>query len=332
MLAELGVNHDGDVAVALRLIDAAADAGADGVKVQCFRPERLLAAGAGLAAYQRSSEADVVSMLARLALPAEVLPRLRERAHDRGLAFVATPFSLEDVQDLEAAGLDAVKIASPDVVNTPLLDAALGLGLPTLVSTGGASLDEVAPAAVWLHRHASETTPVALLQCVSSYPTPDPDAALGGIGVLGETFRLPVGYSDHTTSVAMGGWAVAAGACVLEKHLTHDRGASGPDHAASLEAHDFARYAEQAHAAAAALGPRAKHPLEREREVLALCRQGLYATRDLSPGDTLSREDVSIRRPAGELPAAAIEQVLGRRVGHAVASGTPLHAGLFAEA
>jgi len=318
VLAELGVNHDGDVDQARRLIEAAAAAGADGVKVQCFRPERLLSPGARLAAYQAAGESDAASMLGRLALGVEALIILREHAHDRGLAFVATPFSLADVADLAAIDVDAVKIASPDVVNTPLLDAALGLPLPVLVSTGAATLDEVAPAAVLLHRHRAGG---ALLQCVSSYPTADGAAGLGGIAALAREYRLPVGYSDHTTSIDMGAWAVAAGACVLEKHLTYDRAAAGPDHAASLEPADFQRYVSAGRAAAAALGPIGKTVQEAEREVRTLCRQGLYAARDLAVGDVVAEADVRIQRPSADLPAAALGDVVGRRVVRAVAVG-----------
>ena len=308
VIAEIGVNHDGEVERALELVAAAAAAGADAIKLQHFRPERLLSSQAGLATYQKSSERDAASMLSRLTLTMDEIASVRDEARRRGLAVVATPFSLEDVTELGELGLDAVKIASPDVVNLPLLDAAAALGLPMLVSTGAASLDEVAPAAVVLHGHAA---PAALLQCVSSYPTPDEEAALSGIGVLADEFRLPVGYSDHTTSTHTGAMAVAAGACVLEKHLTYDRGASGPDHAASLDPPGLAEYVMETRWAQAVMGPWAKRVHESEAEVRRLCRQSLYAVRPLRRGDTLRREDVTIRRPQHGLPAGDLERALG---------------------
>lgn len=323
VIAEIGVNHDGESGRALELVAAAAEAGADAVKVQHFRPERLLAAGAGLATYQKRSERDAASMLGRLTLTLDELASVRDEARRRGLAVVATPFSLDDVAELGELGLDAVKIASPDVVNVPLLEAAAGLGLPMLVSTGAASLDEVVPAAVVLHRHGAAG---ALLQCVSSYPTPDEEAALSGIGVLASEFRLPVGYSDHTTSTHTGAMAVAAGACVLEKHLTYDRDASGPDHAASLDPQGFAEYVLETRWAQSVMGPWAKRVHEGETEVRRLCRQSLYAARPLRRGEALRREDVTIRRPAAGLSAADLERALGCTLARDVGQGDAITA------
>ena len=309
MVAELGVNHDGEVGRAVELVSAAADAGADAVKLQCFRPERLLAETAELAGYQRRSESDAAAMLGRLTLSVDELAAVRDAARSRGLSFVATPFSLDDVADVAGLGVDAVKVASPDVVNLPLLEAAAGLGVAMLVSTGAASLEEVAAAAVVMHRHAE---PTALLQCVSAYPAAEADASLGGIAVLAEQYRLPTGYSDHTASVATGAVAVAAGACVIEKHLTYNCSAAGPDHAASLEPAAFGDYVRRVREAAAMMGPRAKRVLPCEEEVRRLCRQSLYATRDVSAGETIARGDVAIRRPASGLPAAALSEVVGK--------------------
>lgn len=318
ILAEIGVNHDGEVGRALELVAAAAEAGADAIKMQHFRPERLLSSRAGLATYQQATERDASSMLGRLTLTTDEIASVRDEARRRGLGVVATPFSPEDVAELGELRLDAVKIASPDVVNLPLLDAAAALGLPIVASTGAASRDEVAPAAVVLHGHAA---PAALLQCVSSYPTPDEEAALSGIGVLADEFRLPVGYSDHTTSTHTGAMAVAAGACVLEKHLTYDRGASGPDHAASLDPPGLAEYVMETRWAQAVMGPWAKRVHESEAEVRRLCRQSLYAARPLRRGDTLRREDVTIRRPQAGLPAADLERAVGCALAFNLAEG-----------
>ena len=318
VIAELGVNHDGDAERAVELVAAAAAAGADAVKLQLFDADRLLGEAAELASYQRRGERDAASMLRRLELSPDQAGAVRDAAHRHGLAFVATPFSLEDVQTAEALAVDAVKIASPDVVNLPLLDAACGLGRPVLVSTGAAELDEVAPAAVMLHRHDAA---VALLQCVSSYPTPEERASLAGIGVLAEQYRLPVGYSDHTTSTHTGAVAVTAGACVLEKHLTYDRDAAGPDHAASLDPQGFAEYVMETRWAEAAMGPRAKRVHESEAEVRRLCRQSLYAARPLRRGDTLRREDVTIRRPQAGLPAADLDRAVGCTLAFNLAEG-----------
>ena len=321
VIAELGVNHDGRVERALELVRAAADAGADAVKLQHFRPERLLSRAAGLAAYQRDTAEDVHAMLAALTLSLGEMARVRDAARAAGLAFVVTPFSLADVDELAELGVDAVKIASPDAVNTPLLRRTSRLGVPLLISTGTCDPDELEPAATLLRNHMPGGV---LLQCVSSYPTADEHASLGGIAALADRFRLPVGYSDHTTAEDAGGLAVAAGAVVLEKHLTHDPTAAGPDHAASLDPAAMARYVALARRAAVMLGPRVKRCLDVEREVRRLSRQSLVTTRALSADHTLTRDDLTLKRPGTGIPAAELDQTIGRRLTVCVPADSPL--------
>jgi len=322
VLAEIGVNHDGDPTLAERLIDAAAEAGADAVKLQLFSPQRLLSREAGLAEYQKTSESDVAKMLARLALDLDSLQQLGERARSHGMRFALTPFSPDDVAELDAAGADLVKIASPDAVNTPLLRAVEPLGRPVVVSTGACELDELSDAADLAAR-----TGGALLQCVSSYPTPLERAGLGGIAALREAYPdLCVGYSDHTSETCTGAWAVAAGACVLEKHVTYDRAAAGPDHAASLDSDALAEYIRLARQAAAALGPRAKRCLDVEDEVRRLSRQSVCAARDLPAGRVLTQDDLTVKRPGTGLPARELFTTIGRTVARPVARDTPLRA------
>ncbi|MEX0744544.1 MAG: N-acetylneuraminate synthase family protein [Phycisphaeraceae bacterium] len=315
VIAELGVNHDGCVDRAIALTRAAKVAGADAVKLQRFEPERLLSNQAQLAGYQAGQAADAGALLRSLTLDLDAMRAVRHAAHAAGLAFVVTPFSLPDVADLAALGADAVKLASPDAVNLPLLREASGLGVPMLLSTGTCELAELEPAAALLKQHAPGG---CLIQCVSSYPTPAEAAALGGIAALADRFGLPVGYSDHTQSMLTGALAVAGGAVVLEKHLTHDRTAKGPDHATSLEPDALAEYVAQARLATAMLGPRAKTLLPIERDVQQVSRQSLCATRDLPAGHVLSRDDLTIKRPGTGLPAAQLDQTLGKRLARAV--------------
>lgn len=323
VIAEAGVNHDGSLSRALALVDAAARAGADAVKFQCFDPATLLAADAGLADYQRDTgAADAAALLAPLVLPADRWPELAERAAVRGLALVVTPFSPADVETLrplaEAGRLAAVKTASPDAVNPPLLAAAASLGVPMLVSTGAADRDELGPAAATVRGAAAGS---ALLHCVSAYPTPPEAAGLGGIAALRAAFGLPTGYSDHTAGEATGALAVAAGACVLEKHLTLDRHAPGPDHAASLEPAALGRYIAAAHAAAAALGPVSKRRQPCEADVARVARQSVAAARDLAAGCVLGPADLTVMRPGTGIPAARLGELTGRRLTRAVPAG-----------
>jgi N-acetylneuraminate synthase/N,N'-diacetyllegionaminate synthase len=333
VIAEIGVNHDGDVGVAVELTRAAAAAGASAVKLQLFRADLLMSRVSALASYQAAAgETDAAAMLRRLELPAAAMRPVVEEAHRRGIHAIVTVFSLPLVADAEAVGFDAYKSASPDLINKPLLTAMAGTGRPLIVSTGAGTIEEVARAAGWLRKHAGRT---AFLQCVSSYPTPDEDAELDGIEAIADVFAGPVGYSDHTAGVDMGAAAVRRGACILEKHLTHSRAARGPDHAASLEPDQLARYIENARAAAQKLRarirplparatPPRKRVLAIEMDVRRLSRQSLVPARDLPAGHTLRREDLAIKRPGTGLEPWMLEATLGRRLRRPLTADTPL--------
>ncbi len=322
VIAEIGVNHDGDLNTAHALILAAAQAGAQAVKFQLFRPKSLLSADAALAGYQAGQAASPHELLDTLALGAQSLAPLRDAAHAQDLAFVVTPFGPADVADLHTLGVDAVKIASPDAVNPLLLEAAAGLDRPLWVSTGTAHADELDAAA----HHATQSPHGALLQCVSAYPTPDHAAALGGITALRQRFPgLRVGYSDHTPDEDTGALAVAAGACLLEKHLTHDPAAPGPDHAVSLDPAALGRYIAAAHRAAVRLGPLAKTCQPVEADVREVSRQSLCAARNLPAGHRLVTGDLVVKRPGTGVPAADYRTTLGRTLARPVAQNHLLH-------
>ncbi len=344
IIAELGVNHNGSLERALSLVADAKQAGADAVKLQLFDAHTLLSQQARLAAYQDSpsSEDDsqpqgrgtsvprstapntdrtrLLNMLDALQLQPADMKHVRDVAHDAGLGFVVTPFSLELIDTLADLAPDVVKIASPDAVNTPLLQAVTTLGKPIIVSTGTCDLEELHSAADLLRNHQVEgdAPPACFLQCVSSYPTPKQDASLAGIAALRESFDLPTGYSDHTTDVWAGALAVAAGACVLEKHLTYDTSAAGPDHAASLNGDDFTRYAHFARRAATMLGPQRKNCLPVENDVRNVSRQSVCTSRDLSAGHVITRADVTLKRPGAGIAAARLDSVVGRTTTHDV--------------
>lgn len=323
IIAELGVNHDGSVERAIDLVDAAADAGADAIKLQLFDADRLMSKAAKLAAYQAAAgEVDPLAMLRRLQLSAEQMGPIVRRARARGVHAIVTVFSVELVADAEALGFDAYKTASPDIIHRPLLEALGATGRPLILSTGAATVDEAARAMVWL-RPVRER--VAILQCVSSYPTPDDQAELEGIAALRD-LAAAVGYSDHTPSAETGARAVRAGATILEKHFTLDRAAPGPDHAASLEPADFRRYAALVRSARPDPGPlrAVKRVLPIEQDVRAASRQSLVTTRDLPAGHTLARADLTFKRPGTGLPPFLLQEVLGRRLARGVAGDTPL--------
>ena len=321
IVAELGVNHDGSPARAQELVEAAREAGADAVKVQWFETDRLLSRAARLARYQRGSGADdPVTMLQSLQLDAGSLAGIAEFAAGLGLHTVATLFSVEHVETAASIGFDAFKTASPDVINRPLIESLIATGRPLLVSTGAATLPEIQAASDWLGDH-----PHVLLHCVSAYPTPDASAALAGRAAMCQVNAHALGYSDHTTAVDTGALAVASGARLLEKHLTYDRGARGPDHATSLAPPEFAQYVRLARRAWQMLGPPRKCVLDIERDVREVSRQSLTSRMHLPAGHVLAAEELTIKRPGTGIAPWRLAETVGRRLAKPVGADMPLH-------
>ena len=330
VIAEIGVNHDGSVNKAMELVRIASNCGADAVKLQVFRATALVHPSCRMAEYQRRQHPsdDPIDMLRRYELSGEDLGRVVRAIRDLNMLPLATPFSPGDLDLVERLRLPAVKIASPDLVNRPLLAAAARLNKPLLVSTGAASLDEVARTAGWVR---SWGVPFALFHCVSSYPAPPQHANLCWIGELAR-FGVPVGYSDHTTGITTGALAAAAGACVVERHLTYDRDARGPDHAASSDPAQFERYVRLVREADVLRGAPGKRVLEIEQDVRTVSRQSLVFRRSLQPGERIREEDLTVQRPGTGFPAALIDQAVGRSVVRAVTAGTMVQPDMLAEA
>lgn len=338
IIAELGVNHDGSVERAIELARQARETGADAIKLQLFRTDLLMSRAAKLAAYQKAAgETDPISMLRRLELSPEQMQPVLAEARRIGIDAIVTVFSVELVAEAERiarphGGWDAYKTASPDIIHRPLLEALAATGRPMIVSTGASTMDEVIRAAEWLRTPRQEQR-LAMLQCVSSYPTPDEAAALEGIGALrGALPDVPIGYSDHTASEVMGASAVAAGACILEKHFTYDRGARGPDHAASLDLAGMSRYIANVRAAfeqrrycsAHGTAAGAKAVQDRERDVRTVSRQSVVAVRALPAGHRMKREDVTFKRPGTGVPPFAVDDVVGSALVRAVGADMPI--------
>jgi N,N'-diacetyllegionaminate synthase len=312
VIAEAGVNHNGDPARALALVDAAAAAGADAVKFQTFSADALATADAPQAGYQRSRAAATSQreMLRALELPVEGLRAARDRASERRIAFLSTPFDLASVRLLAELGVPAFKVGSGDLTNLILLRAVAAHGLPMLVSTGMATLHEV-EAAVSALRAAGDP-PLVLLQCTSAYPASAGDANLRAMNVLRERFGVPVGYSDHTLGIATATAAAALGAAVIEKHLTVDRTLPGPDHAASLEPAEFERLVLAVAEAHAALGDGVKVPRPDEEDARLVARRSLVTTRAISAGSIFSSDDLDAMRPATGISPLEVDDVIGR--------------------
>ncbi|TDJ54698.1 MAG: N-acetylneuraminate synthase [Planctomycetota bacterium] len=320
VIAELGVNHDGDRDRALHLVNAARAAGADAIKVQWFEADRLLSRAARLARYQEISGAsDPFDLLRGLELDPGVIAEIVEQSVAAGLATIATLFSVDHVDAAVRCGFDAFKTASPDVVNRPLIDALVATGRPLLVSTGAATLAEVEAVTGWLGAHDH-----VLMHCVSAYPTPDDMACLAGRAAMCRINRNALGYSDHTMAQDTGALAVAGGACVLEKHLTLDRTAPGPDHAMSLDPDGFARYVRLAHRAHRMLGAPTKAPLAIELDVREVSRQSVTARCELPAGHVIAPGELTLKRPGGGIEPSRLAETVGRRLARPVAANTPL--------
>ncbi len=313
LVAEAGVNHNGSLDTALRMIDAAADAGADAVKFQVFRAEDLTTAAAGLAAYQtRCGSRSQRDMLADLELSDHDFARLKEHCDQLGVQFLATPFSPGDVDRLMELGVPAIKIASTDIDNPLLLEYAAQTRLPLIISTGTATEAEIRAAINRLLEGHIEHR-LVLLHCVSSYPTPIEAANLRAIRTLERLFGLPAGYSDHTRSTEIGAWAVAAGARLLEKHFTLDRTATGPDHAVSLEPAELAAYFQAVRRVEQALGSGRLDMCALEADVRAVARKSVVARHDIPAGTTLVLDLLTVKRPGGGIPPDQLEHLIGRR-------------------
>lgn len=330
VIAEIGVNHDGDVGRALGLVEEAARVGADAVKFQYFEAELLVGDGAGgLAEYQRAAgECDAKAMLGRLELSIDGLAMCIERAEAVGVASMVSVFSAEHVGAVAMLGCDALKSASTEIVNKGLLGAMAGTGLPMVVSTGASELGEVERAAGWLGGDGEGDGGVyqrlGLMQCVSSYPVPAGQDGMEGIGALYFATGLPVGYSDHTTGVRTGAHAVSRwGAVMLEKHLTYDRGAAGPDHAASLDPSRFAEYVRHARGVERCgyVAGGEKRVLACEREVRAKSRQSVVVVRDVAAGGVIGVGDVGVRRPGTGIEAWRMGEVVGRVAARGLRAG-----------
>jgi N,N'-diacetyllegionaminate synthase len=321
IVAEAGVNHNGDLDLAMRLVDAAAAAGADAVKFQTFRTDALVSGTAPKARYQQETtgaDESQRTMLTRLELSPEAHERLRDHASRRGVIFFSTPFDEASADVLDRLGVALFKVPSGEVTNLPLLRHVAAKRRPVLLSTGMATLAEVATALDTLA--AAGDPPVAVLHCVSAYPAPVEETNLRAMDTLRARFGRPVGLSDHTLGIEIALAAVARGAAVLEKHLTLDKTLPGPDHRASLEPAEFTALVRGARAIEAALGDGDKRPMPSELDTRAVARRSLVAARLLPAGHRVTRADVAIKRPGTGIPPADLERVVGRTLTRAVAA------------
>lgn len=325
VIAEAGVNHNGDVGLAIELVHAARECGADCVKFQTFRAQRLVTARSPKARYQLETTNAAQSqfdMLRSLELDEDAFGRIAAECARAGITFLSTPYGSEDIDLLESIGVPAYKIASALAVEPLLLERVAGTGKPVLLSTGMCTLEEVHAAVDTLA--AAGCAGLVVFQCTTDYPSRLEEANLRAIPFLHRELRVPVGYSDHTRGLSATTAAVALGACAIERHFTLDTSMPGPDHQASSDPREMRALIEAVRDVERALGRAGKVPTERELANKAHMRRGIVAARRLAEGHRLRLEDLAFKRPlAGIAPDRHVE-VVGRRLKRALEPDAPL--------
>jgi N,N'-diacetyllegionaminate synthase len=321
VIAEIGLNHDGDPARALALVDAAAGAGASAVKLQSLRAETLVApvpAAAPRATLAHVAAPSLREVFARYELDEAAHHAVAARARAHGLAFLSSPFDDDAVDMLQRVGADALKIASGDLTHHRLIARAAATGLPLVISTGLSTLDEVAAALSCAREAGAAAT--ALLHCVSAYPTPVDQQNLAAIRTLAETFRVPVGLSDHSADAGGVAVAVALGASLYERHVKASPDDPVIDAAVSASPAELARIVATAAATQAMLGSGHRTPQVAEAPNRAGSRRALYAARAIAAGDVIGEADVVALRPEHGLPAHCWRMLVGTRARRALAA------------
>ena len=315
IIAEAGVNHNGDPALARQLVDAAVEAGADWVKFQTFAADRLVTRTAAKADYQHQTTDAAESqhaMLRRLELTPQMQEDLLAHCRERGIGFLSTGFDPESLNYLRGLGMDTFKIPSGEITNLPYLRRVGSFGQKILLSTGMANLGEIEAALEVLEEAGTPRDQTTVLHCTTEYPAPMEEVNLRAIATIREAFGVAVGYSDHTEGIEVPVAAVALGATVIEKHLTLDRTLPGPDHAASLEPAEFGAMVRAIRNVEQAMGDGRKRASVSELRNREIVRKSLVALRPIEAGEPFTSENVGVKRPATGLSPMRWDEVIGR--------------------
>jgi N,N'-diacetyllegionaminate synthase len=325
VMAEIGLNHDGSLDRALTLVDEAARAGAQAIKLQSLYADRLVAASCPPPLHVNVSA--LRDLFARYELDEAAHAAIAQRARRLGLGFISTPFALDAVDMLHRLGVDAFKIASGDLTHHELIARAAKTGKPLIISTGMSTLRDVADAVACAREAAAVSdSQIALLHCVSAYPVPDDQQNLGAIRTLADTFGVPVGLSDHSASEPGADFeslaiAVTLGASIYERHLKPENGDACLDEAVSSNSTELAAAIAAAARTKRAIGHGRREPQPAEIGNRTPSRRALYAVRDLAPGDIVKAEDIIALRPGDGLSAVHYAALAGTRVSRAIAAG-----------
>ena len=313
IIAEAGVNHNGSVELAKKLIDAAKDAGADAVKFQTFKAESVVVKDAQKAEYQKETtgEGSQYEMIKKLELAEEDFRELADYAEKKDIMFLSSPFDKESVDLLYELDVPAFKVGSGEITNFSLLRYIAKKGMPIILSTGMSILGEVEEALDVIRSEGVED--IILLHCVSNYPARIEDVNLRAMGTLKQAFKLPVGFSDHTLGITAPIAAVALGACVIEKHFTLDRNLPGPDHKASLEPDELKEMVKAIREVEKALGNGIKKPTKEEEEVKKVARKSIVAKVDISKDEIITEDMLDVKRPGTGIEPKYLKFIIGRK-------------------
>jgi N,N'-diacetyllegionaminate synthase len=329
VIAEAGVNHNGDGDRALAMVDVAAECGADAIKFQSFSAEKLAGKTADKADYQKreTGEGGQFAMLKALEMSEELHRALFDRCAAKGIEFMSTPFDEAAADFLLGMGMTRIKVPSGEIVNHPFLRYLARKRVPLIASTGMADLQEVVDAVsvvqdVWNSNEYNGL--LTILHCTSNYPAAPEDVNLRAMITIAEATGMAVGYSDHTLGLAVSTAAVAMGAKVIEKHFTLDRTLPGPDHRASLMPDELAALIAQIRTVEAALGSPVKAPTAAELPVRAVARRSVTSVRDLRTGQVIDAGDVALLRPGTGIEPKHLDGVIGRTLARDVDAGMPL--------
>ena len=315
VIAEAGVNHNGDINLAKRLIDAAADAGADAVKFQTFVAEKVVITTAAKADYQvlsTGSDDSQFDMLKKLELSPTMHEELIKHCEKREIKFLSTAFDQKSLDYLDSLELSLFKVPSGEITNLPFLHHVGSLGKPVVLSSGMASLEEVGDAIAVLERAGTVRKKITVLHCNTEYPTPMQDVNLRAMTTIRDAFGVAVGYSDHTRGTEVPIAAVARGASLIEKHITLDRSLPGPDQAASTEPQEFKEMIQAIRNIEQALGSGIKQVSPSEAKNILIVRRSLVATKRIEAGESFTSENISAKRPGIGISPMRWDDVIGR--------------------
>jgi len=315
IIAEAGVNHNGSLKLAQRLVDVAVEAGANAVKFQTFKAENVISKFAQMAEYQKKNlgvEKSQLEMVKELELSFDDFVELKNYCDKKGIMFLSTPFDIESARFLKDLGLEIFKIPSGEITNYPLLREIGSYGKKIILSTGMADLGEIENALDVLTEFGTKKENITVLHCNTEYPTPFEDVNLKAMLTIKETFKVNVGYSDHTLGIEVPIAAVALGARVIEKHFTLDKNLPGPDHKASLEPNELKAMVNAIRNIEKALGNGIKKPSKSEIKNIQIARKSIIAKKDIKAGEIFTEENITTKRPGTGITPMRWNEVIGK--------------------